>query len=265
MPSIGWTCKDGTQVSYQEALDMARKNGEFQKFPAPVLQAMHNERVDGDWLSPSSAGGCARQRVLKRLEPYSQDLEAAWTTFTGNAYHREIAGDRRAHDSGQSEIYLEMDLRFQLRDGQPYTMKMQGTADYWDSEYRSLYDWKTIGDFVYYDTATKQRTTRQLPYDSHVLQINLYGMMLRWQNVPVDHLYIWYVKSEGKKNVTRRLVECPIWDMEDLYHHACELAEPLAWYEVTGELPQEHYDPEWDVCRFCPLQQRCQELALEGK
>lgn len=263
MPSIGWILKDGSTISYAEAVAQARTHGAFEKFPAPILQAMQNERTDGDWLSPSAAGGCARQRVLKRIEPYYQELEGAWTTFTGNAYHREIASSNLL--GAEAEMHLEMDLHFKLRDGRDHRMTMQGTADYWDAEYGNLYDWKTIGDFAYYDSELKKRVNRQLPYYHHELQINLYGMMLRWTGIPVEHLYIWYVKSEGKKGVTRRLVDVPIWDIEDLYHHACELAEPLAWYEVTGELPQEQYDPMWDQCQWCPLTQRCQELAAEGR
>lgn len=265
MPQIGWELKDGSKISYEEAITKARENGAFEKFPAPVLQAMRNERTDGHWLSPSAAGGCGRQRVLQRIEPYYSSLEGAWTSFTGNAYHREISNNVPGGTGPMiAEMYLEMDLHFKLRDGRDHTMKMRGTADLWDSEYKDVYDWKTIGDFVYYDTTTKQRITRELPSYNHALQINLYGMMLRWQGVDIDHLYIWYVKSEGKKNVTRRLVEIPLWDIEDLYHYACEIAEPLAWYEVTGEIPQNQYDPAWDACRFCPLVQKCQELASKG-
>lgn len=263
MPSIGWLLEDGSTISYEEAVSRARSEGAFEKFPAPVLQAMQNERTDGDWLSPSAAGGCARQRVLKRTEPYLQSLEAAWTTFTGNAYHREIA-NVKAYGTIPEE-FMSMELHFKLRDGRDHTMTMQGTADLRDVHNNSLYDWKTIGDFAYYDANLKKRVNRQLPYYHHELQINLYGLIVRWHNIPLDHLYIWYVKSEGKKGVTRRLVEVPLWDIEDLYHHACELAEPLAWYEVTGELPQDKYDPAWDQCRFCPLTKRCQELAAEGK
>jgi hypothetical protein len=258
--------KDGSKISYEEAITKARQNGAFEKFPAPVLQAMQSERVDGHWLSPSSAGGCQRQRVLKAITPYYQDLEGAWTSFTGNAYHAEIGID---FDSpiywGRSEVPLEMDLHFQLRDGREHSMKMQGTADFWDHEYNNLYDWKTVGDFVYYDSDLGQKVNRQMPSYDHALQINLYGMMIRWTGIEVNNLFIWYVKSEGKKNVTRRLVSVEQMDLETLYHEACELAEPLAWYEVTKELPQEKYDPKWTPCKFCPLVDTCIGLAEHNK
>ncbi len=128
----------------------------------------------------------------------------------------------------------------------------------------TIYDWKTISDFMYFDAKTKKKVMRILPDPDHVLQINLYGLMLRWQGIEIDHLYLWYVKSEGKKDVARKLIDVPIMDMEDLYHLACELAEPLAWYQSTGELPQNRYDPGWKPCRFCPLVDRCQELHHEA-
>lgn len=266
LPAIGWILKNGETISYDEAITRARTDGAFEKFPAPVLQAMRDERVDGNWLSPSAAGSCLRQQVLKQTYDYYQDLEGSWTSFTGNAYHREIAyAIRGTGNDYHEERWIKLDLDITLRDGRQTTVTLQGTPDLFDTQTMTLYDWKTIGDFVYYDTDLRQKVTRSLPYPEHELQINLYALIFRWQGLDIDRLFIWYVKSEGKKGVTRRLVHVPLWDLEDVYHTACELAEPIAWYRETGELPQEKYDPQWKPCKFCPLVDICVDLANEGK
>ena len=101
-----------------------------------------------------------------------------------------------------------MKLRFQLRDGTPYSLDMQGTPDLVDLENMAIYDYKLLGDFVYYDSETKQRVTRSLPTPEHELQINLYGLMYRWQGDDIQNLYIWYAKSEGKKGGTQNWSMC---------------------------------------------------------
>ena len=263
MGAIGWITKDGREISFEEARAIARKEGAFEKFPISTLVAMEETRNDGYWLSPSSATYCNRQRILKRENDYYQDLEGSWTSFTGTAYHGELA--RQRIPGLLYEQHLSIPLSVQLRDGTETAFTLQGTADLYDEDQRSLYDWKTIGDFQYYDASTKTRTNRVLPDPSHVLQINLYALMLRWKGFPVEHAYIWYVKSEGKKGVPRKLVEVELWEMEDTYHLACDLAEPLAFSEKCGILPQEQYDPTLYMCQSCPVQALCRELAGQGK
>jgi len=267
MPAIGWTTKDGQNFSFEEALAIARKEGAFEKFPAPVLAAMRNERDDYKHLSPSGATRCNRQKVLQAENDYWQDLEGSWAPFTGNAYHREIAYATRQtygiHGHMQEERWRTITLDVLLPDGTIYPFEMSGTPDLFDVDEGTLYDWKSVGDFVYYDTELKQKVTRVFPYPEHELQINLYALMIPEELI--KRAFIWYVKSEGKKGVTRRLVEVPLWDREDAYQTACELAVPLAWYAKTGQLPQEVYDPNLWMCRACPVKALCQQLRTEGK
>jgi hypothetical protein len=267
MPAIGWTTKDGNNYSFEEALTIARTTGSFEKFPAPALAAMQERRDDGHWLSPSSATYCNRQRILKSQYDYWQDLEASWPAFTGNAYHRELAHASQQHfgihGTMLEERWRTIDLEVLLPDGTLYPFKMQGTPDLLDIDNGILYDWKSIGEFQYYDAELKQKVNRVFPYPQHELQINLYILM--FPEEMVKKAFIWYVKSEGKKGAARRMVEVPIWDREDAYQTACELAVPLAWAEKSGTLPQEKYDSSNWMCRSCPVQALCQQLHKEGK
>lgn len=267
MPAIGFITKDGNKVNFEQALRIAREIGAFEKYPAPALAAMQDERDDGAWLSPSSANRCNRQRVLKNTTPYWQDLEATWPAFTGNAYHRELAHATQQkwgiHGDMQDERWRTFDLNVTLRDGTVWPFKMQGTPDLYDKEYATLYDWKSIGDFIYFDPETKQKVTRLFPYPDHELQINLYALM--FQDVGIKRAFIWYIKSEGKKGAAKRLVPVELWEPAETYDIACQLAEPLAWYDKTGELPQEVYNEKDYICRSCPLKELCMSLHAEGK
>lgn len=227
---------------------------------------MQNTRDDGAWLSPSSATRCNRQRVLKNENDYWQDLEGSWPAFTGNAYHSELV--KGAHNitgirgALQEERWRTTTLDVMLPDGTLYPFTMQGTPDLFDTDTGFLYDWKSVGEFQYYDTEMKQKVNRVFPYPEHELQINLYAIM--FPHGMVKKAFIWYIKSEGKKGAARRMVEVPLWDYEDAYQTACELAVPLAWHEKSGILPQEVYDPKLWMCRACPVQVLCQQLHTEG-
>ncbi len=267
MPSIGWVTKEGLQYPFEDAMKIAREEGAFEKFPPAMLAAMQDTRDDAHWLSPSSATRCNRQRVLKLENDYYQDLEGSWPAFTGNAYHREMAEGIRQkfgiHSHMLEERWKKFYLEVTLRDGTKVPFSLEGTPDLYDIDYNTLYDWKSIGDFVYYDPKLKQKVNRVFPYPEHEIQINLYALM--FQEVGIKRAFIWYVKSEGKKGVTRRLVPVELWEPAETYDMACQLAEPLAWHLKTGELPQERYDEENFICRLCPLKELCQSLAAEGK
>ena len=262
MPAVGWKTKAGLFVPFDDAIRVAREEGAFEKFPAPVLAAMENRRDDGFWLSPSSATRCNRQRVLQSEYDYYQDLEGSWPPFIGNAVHGQIATGIRnrwgIHSNMLEERWKTLDLTVHLRDDTTHAFTLQGTPDVFDMDQNTLYDWKTIGDFVYYDTELKQKVTRVLPYPEHEIQINLYALL--YQPL-VTRAFVWYVKSEGKKEVTRRLVPVTLYDPQEAYDLACELAEPLAWAEKTGELPNERFDPNNYICKGCPVQDICKHLA----
>lgn len=238
-----------------------------------MLMAMREHRDDGYWLSPSSAYHCPRQRILKMTEPYYQDLEGSWAPFIGNGVHAVLAdavkNQRSPLEETQKgmmpEAWKFLDLEFSLRDGTPGKLRMQGTPDLVDLPNAAIYDYKTIGDFAYFDTETKQRVTRVFPTPEHELQINLYALMYNWEHPLIENLFIWYAKSEGKKGAARRVVRVPLWDKEDAYHTACELAEPIAWAEHTGTLPTNCYDETDWRCRYCPVKEACQRLAAEGR
>jgi hypothetical protein len=240
MPAVGWEI-DGVQYSYEDAVNLARKNGHLDGFVPAALKAMERTRVDGFWLSPSSAEGCPRQRVLIMQEDYYQKPEKEWRPGVGTAIHNWL----QEADNPDHERFLTAQLQVPLRDGTVVPFMLQGTADNYDPEFRRITDFKTVSDF-----------RSNYPYDSHVLQINLYQLLFELNDMPVEELLIWYVR-QGGKDAKRLPLVVPKWDLDEVYAVAIELAEPLAWAQKTKELPDYTYDPKWFPCQFCPVVAQC--------
>lgn len=244
MGAIGWKI-DGKNYSYEEAFDIAKRDGSFANFPPAALRAMERHRVDGDWLSPSGAAGCPRQRILVRQVDYFVDPEKEWVPGVGTAVHNWL----QDADDEHHESLLSCDLNVPLRDGRVVPFQLKGSPDAYDPEHRRVYDYKTVKDWK----------GKYYPYDSHVLQINLYRYLFEKNGHPVEDLVIWYVK-QGGRDVRREAFHVPMWSMEDIENIAIEAAEPLAWYKLTGEIPPNKYDPTWLPCMFCPVIKECKAM-----
>lgn len=222
-------------------------------FPASVIAAMENHRSDGLWLSPSSAASCPRRRILSRSDDYYEPLDWSWAPGVGTAIHEWIA---RASTSDRIEQSLETTIYVPVEaTGTIVPVTLRGTPD--DYHDGLLTDYKTVSDFVRYNPQTKKREHRTFPEPSHELQVNLYRLLLERNGYPVERARIFYIKTT--KDATRKNVLVPLWDLEDVYLTAVELATPLATYHETGVLPDPY--PEDDPrCRWCPVREHCRRL-----
>ncbi len=224
---------------------------------------MTQTRNDGLWLSPSSADGCHRQRILTSLEPYDLPLDRQWAPGIGTAIHRWLEDP----DDPTDEMRLAMTLKVDVETDDGTTtvpVELKGTLDSYDPDKRRLVDYKTISEFVRYNPDTRKRQPRRLPEPHHVLQINLYRMLLEHHNHPVDEAFIWYVKTA--KDATRKFLPVELWDLQDTLILAHDLAEPIARYRLTGTLPSgiDPASPDAWLCRFCPVRDTCFRLRAEG-
>jgi hypothetical protein len=263
MSSIGWKVGKET-YSYEEALQTARNEGLFHGYPPAALRAMRRTRVDGHWLSPSAAGDCPRKRVLEPITDYYQDLVGSWSPSVGTAVHDWLERAVPGGNGGEgTELFLNTKLLVPLRDGRVVPFMLQGTVDYYDFDSGRAYDYKTVSEFDYWHRGKRERVERDIPSANHVLQANLYKYLLEMSGAPVKEYILWYVKlhSDGQ----RKPVVVDLWENEVIEQIACEIAEPLAWYEATGELPKNRFDSKNTWCRFCPVTAECRALAKEGK
>jgi hypothetical protein len=261
MPAIGFIVA-GKEYLYEEAFSIARSTGFFEGFPPAAVQAMQRTRTDGHWLSPSAAGGCPRQRVLAATEDFYHDFKGEWSPGVGTAVHGWLHEAVGSTPHVVTERNLRTELLVPLRDGRVVPFDLQGTLDYYDPELKRAYDYKTVTDFDYWHNGKKQWIPRDLPSESHILQANLYTYLLRRNGFEVSEYWLWYVRLNKDGQTKPFLVD--LWEDEDIEQLACNLAEPLAWYRETGEIPTNRYDSKIPVCRYCPLKSRCRELTKEG-
>ena len=263
MSAIGWKVGKAT-YTYDEAIQIAKETGFFFDYPPAYLNAAKRERVDGHWLSPSAAAGCPRQRALLQTEDYYQDLAGEWSSGVGTAVHHWL---QKATPKGTSsyvtEVPLHTKLIVPLRDGTLSPFELRGTADLYDADNERAYDYKTISEFDYWHNGKRERVQKEIPTQSHILQAQLYKYLFEVNGLPVKEYWIWYAKLHA--DAQRRPVKIELWENDEIEQIACEIAEPLAWFQKTGELPQNKFDSKNYQCRYCPLTAACRRLAKEGK
>jgi hypothetical protein len=249
VPAIGFRTAAGLDVPYAEALRMAQEAGLWEGFPPSAIRAMQDHRVDGYWLSPSAAGGCPRQKLIQTQEDYFLKLEKQWTPMVGKAIHATLAG--HSVDTGDTEQTLSCDLVVTLRNGDTVHSELRGTPDH--IEDRRLYDYKTVTTW-----------RNNIPDTHHIVQIQLYYYLCKRNAIEIDELILWYVRQSASNGEIRRqgfVIEK--WDIHDIEGIAEELAEPIAWFQKTGELPNIVYNPAWWVCQICPVKEAC--IALHAR
>lgn len=262
MPAIGWKVGKET-FTYEQADQIARETGFFFDYPPAALRAFKRDRIDGDWLSPSGAGGCPRQRILLQTEDFYQDLVGGWAPGVGTAVHDWLHAAVSKSSGVITEALLKTTLHVPLRDGTIVPFDLQGTADYYDPETGRGYDYKTISEFDYWHNGRRERVDKEIPKASHILQAQLYKFLMSRNGLDVKEYYLWYAKlhSDGQ----RKPIMVDLWDDEEIEQIACEIAEPLAWYVKSGELPQNKFDSKNYLCKYCPVKDACRKLAKEGK
>lgn len=232
MPRRGWFI-NGQKVSDEEVLSASRRDGHYHRFPPAAWEALIRQtRREMTWaLSPSGASQCPRHQLLKATEPYWLDPCRVWPMLRGTAWHTAFenpGGDE--HEERHLTVNLRVPVGKSVVD-----FPLRGTLDKYEPDTRRLTDYKTIGEFMAYDAATKKRSAKALPLDYHIVQTNLYRLLLEMHRMPVEAIQIFYFKDD--KDVPRQVVSVPVWDLEDTYQAAVDLAEPYAVARETGLLP----------------------------
>lgn len=230
MPQVGWLI-DGERYPTEQPLALAEEQGHFHGFPPAAWRGLiaKGRRTDGWWLSPSAAAGCPRFRILAMSEPYWLVPEKQWAALGGTAWH----GLFERYAAGESELHLRLDLQVPLGE-QTVPFELRGTLDAYDPVHRRLLDYKNTEKFKYREAGGKW-VNKVFPAPEHVVQANLYRLLLEQNGYPVEQAQIAYFQSGV--DPARRVVEVPLWRLEDAYLEAVEQAMPLVLARAQGILP----------------------------
>jgi CRISPR/Cas system-associated exonuclease Cas4 (RecB family) len=230
MPAVGWWLGEDEVISFEEAREVAIREGEFAGWILPVLVAMEEQakRIRGLWVAPSQALVCPRLRVLQLSEPYYVRPEWVWAAMNGSAIHRWVA-EVGALEGCLHELELAAVVRVGLGEGE-VDFPVQGTADLYIPREARLLDVKTTSRWMGASSAPKLL--------EHELQVNIYAWLLRENGYPVERAELWYAQP-GIRNgrVERRLVPVELLPHEEVGELLVAIAEPLGRYVAEGVLP----------------------------
>lgn len=261
MGQVGWEYR-GKKYTHEEALAIAKKKGFFAGFPPAALRRMKRNERDPYTFSPSSAGYCLRQKILKAEHDYYEKPGRLWKMSRGTAIHDYL--DEKL--PGQSEQRFTQELDFTDAEGNTYTITMQGTLDYYEPETKTLYDYKTTGTFTY--TVNGKRVTKEFPTPEHELQTNLYRWLMVKAGYEVERICIWYVSA----NDGTKPVEVPVWPIEEAEQVIYNLASHLIGPKYKKELPPAYPigSPEYrfeceNSAGRCPVFDICREKEANGE
>lgn len=232
MPCVGWIIGN-ERYSQADVMERAQQHGHFHRIPAGVWAALwrSTRREGGFTLSPSSATGCHRQRLLKASEDYWLQPETVFPLIRGTGLHAAL----ESGDAGD-EMFLSVSLSVK-----GIIVPLRGRLDAYDAASRRLVDYKTTS-----------RMDKVLPSDDHVVQLQLYALLLQDNGYPVETALIWYTRMDAS-DWARKVCEVDIDDYLDTYLHAIDLALPLASTKLTGMLPEctcryRGYGMDRDLC-----------------
>lgn len=241
----------------------ALEDGHFYRYVPAAWDALIRQtaRTDGWWLSPSGVAGCQRLHLLKASEDYYLNPNKVWAMLVGTAVHRHL-------ETGEylEEVPLRMPLLIplELPNGERKVVEfpVAGTLDRYEPPWKRITDYKFPSEFSYqqYDPNQGRRVVvpKTFPEPHHVAQVNIYRMLLEYNGYPVEQAQIFYARPY--KEAPRKVVAVPLWDLEDTYQYAVEVATPLALARETGQLPP-------CTCRFPNKtmdRDLCQEISDEA-
>lgn len=203
---------------------------------------------------------CPRRRLLEAVVPYHKEPKSVWAMFMGTAIHEQFH-DKHASEFQERKLSMEIHVPLTLPSGNSKVVVFPviGSPDNYSRDLGVLTDVKTTTkEFIVNDPETGKRKWRELPEPAHVVQTNIYRMLLEHNKHKVKHINIWYARTV--KDAPRKLVPVPLMDLDDVYLLAVDAARPLALARETGELPEcscvyrsdrefcaVHTD-EWDPC-----------------
>lgn len=246
MPLVGFSCKCG-DLPFNETIACA-KSGRSKEFGCEqsfiALESMHEEFgkdkrpgglsvteiMQGDW-------GCHRSVWLQKKFPYYTDPTDLYRAWYGVTFHKLLNAPQ--HNSIRE---------FRISKVIPTAMKdyfVSGQFDYMETERKILADVKN----------TKSIVEKWLPYDHHIIQVNLYASLARSIGLHVDRLEIHYFDQEGSF-----VSPVDVWKEEDCLDYFYKNLIPLADAIDNKEIPSYK---KIKKCNYCPVLKKCHEF-LDG-
>jgi hypothetical protein len=247
-----------TAVSYEgEELPLAvaeqrlREGSLDWPFPFALFKVAVAAAKPRDFVSPSQLKSCPRQFVLKLRTDYTIELRDSVASMKGTALHalfEKALDDEDAHVT-EERVTRAIDIEV---DGETYRLALSGQPDSVAAEYATVEDYKTTGGYIKRDFDG---------YDSHKLQLSVYGWILRGNGVSVSRGRLYYLGNKQERRVDFPLMS----DAEveaAIRHYAPEYIRWLRNKDYLPPIPQDEEMLKW--CATCPVRIACDAFDQEG-
>lgn len=250
MPITEVTFGDET-LSLAEAERRYRGGSLLWPLPFAFFKAAVEQSSPRNYVSPSQLKSCPRQFVLKQNTDYSIELETQEASLKGTAFHTMMEGAIHGEDDYLLEERVSRTLAV-IVDGEPYDLTLSGQPDVYAKVYNAIEDYKTTGGYMRKDFDG---------YDSHKLQLHVYGWILRPRFPEISEARLYYL---GNKQ--RVLIRFPLWPDEQVENLIADYAqEYIRWLRDSNYLPPIPTDPEMlRFCSTCPVRMACDAYDKEG-
>lgn len=248
MPLEGFIAEDGSgHYTFEETLE--RAGTDAFPYPYPLIKGIIDSTQNrGDYISATSIIHCLRADYLKRREPFYLTIDSAYPMFRGTLFHSLMEANP---GMGKAEYkMLRTHKGIEIGGTADRILVYKTTED--EETYYIIEDWKTT------DTLPKYNT----PYSSHQKQLNLYRWLAKFP-VAKTRLHVWYFSMKGvKKTVVK-----DIWSDEKVETFLDDRLVKLR-ASLSADIPLPYLmvqeDEKWE-CEYCPLRQRCADLAEQER
>lgn len=243
----GFICPDGKKVDFETCLKNCQQQKRCLSLPilTGIVRYALEERPEG--YTATQICSCLRKSYFeKKYDYFASPREQLFYSYRGNVIHSILS---------DFDTFRELNINFNCRfviekrffkpfsveiNGKTHMLKFSGKIDLYDSETKTLYDYKTISDFVKPDL---------LPRPHHVLQTNVYTYLLP---ETVEQIVIVYVAMNNVYEIT--LSPQPKQQVIDFIRerltklHRCIIENIVPEKEENG------------VCKICPFKQKCSDV-----
>lgn len=162
-------------MSVDDLLATAARSGpDWSPYSYETIQAIVEEHQERDYLSTSLlTGGCARSRVLERMESYIDTVDANYAALMGTLAHRTVEYSSRDNSVAEWRFWTHVDV------GMRETLEVSCSPD--------IVTWEPDGLGDYKRTETPPQN---YPWMGHKLQLEYNAFIVRnaerWANADGD-------------------------------------------------------------------------------
>jgi len=246
---IGFECPNGQKVSFKECLQHCPNQKRC--LPIPMLCGIANyaieERPSG--YTTTQITQCLRRSYFEiKNNYYAKPKDQLFYAYRGSIIHSILSDFDSFRELGvnyNGRFIIEKRFHKLIEvviNEKKHLLKFSGKIDIFDTQTKTLYDYKTVSDFV---------KEELLPRPNHVVQTNIYSYLLSAFH-KVEKIVIVYVSMNNVYEV-----ELEPKSNDEILNFICSQLAKLHYSVITNVVPEATQN---GFCKMCIFKQKCSEI-----